>query len=114
MFFNKIGFWGILGPPSYGIGATIRIGQEMLCLPYAGFFLSITLPRVCLSLLPLGRGPPFSGITGVQFFQTELKLVRRVSADANLKRFQNKILQARKQPTLNMGEFIVAQPIAQL
>ena len=27
-----------LGPPSYGIGATIRIGREMLCLPYAGFF----------------------------------------------------------------------------
>ena len=34
------GFWGILGPPSYGIGANIRIGREMLCLPYAGFFLS--------------------------------------------------------------------------
>ena len=29
-----------LGPPSYGIGATIRIGREMLCLPYAGFFKS--------------------------------------------------------------------------
>ena len=37
-FFKKIRFWGILGPPSYGIGATIRIGREMLCLPYAGFF----------------------------------------------------------------------------
>ena len=35
-FFKKIGFWGILGPPSYGIAATIRIGREMLCLPYAG------------------------------------------------------------------------------
>ena len=35
--FQKIGFWGILGPPSYGIGAIIRIGREMLCLPYAGF-----------------------------------------------------------------------------
>ena len=33
-----IGFLGILGPPSYGIGAIIRIGREMLCLPYAGFF----------------------------------------------------------------------------
>ena len=42
LFFKKIGFWGILGPPYYGIGATIRIGQEMLCLPYAGFFLKIT------------------------------------------------------------------------
>ena len=39
MFFKKIGFWGILGPPSYGIGATIRIGREIQCLPYAGFFL---------------------------------------------------------------------------
>ena len=33
-----MGFLGILGPPSYCIGATIRIGREMLCLPYAGFF----------------------------------------------------------------------------
>ena len=30
--------WFCLDPPSYGIGATIRIGREMLCLPYAGFF----------------------------------------------------------------------------
>ena len=36
-FLKKNGSWGILGPPSYGIGATIRIGREMLCLPYAGF-----------------------------------------------------------------------------
>jgi hypothetical protein len=42
-FSKKIGFGGILGPPSYGIGATIRIGREMLCLPYAGFFLCIWL-----------------------------------------------------------------------
>ena len=37
-FFKKMGFLGILGPPYCGIGATIRIGREMLCLPYAGFF----------------------------------------------------------------------------
>ena len=37
-FFKKIWFLGILGPPYRGIGATIRISQEMLCLPYAGFF----------------------------------------------------------------------------
>ena len=36
-FFKKIGFLGILGPSYCGIGATIRIGREMLCLPYAGF-----------------------------------------------------------------------------
>ena len=41
-FFKKIGFWGILGPPYNGIGVTIRIGREMLGLPYAGFFSSIT------------------------------------------------------------------------
>ena len=29
--------WFCLGPPSYGIGATICIGREMLCLPYAWF-----------------------------------------------------------------------------
>ena len=44
-FFKKFGFFGILGPPYCGIGATIRIGQEMLCLPYAGF-LFITKGRV--------------------------------------------------------------------
>ena len=38
-FFKNIGFLGILGPPYCGIGAAIRIGQEMLCLPYARFFL---------------------------------------------------------------------------
>ena len=37
---KKNGFLGILGPPYRGIGATIRIGREMLCLPYAGFFFS--------------------------------------------------------------------------
>ena len=37
-FFKKFGFLAILGPPYCGIGATIRIGREMLCLPYAGFF----------------------------------------------------------------------------
>ena len=36
-FFKKLGFLAILGPPYCGIGATIRIGREMLCLPYAGF-----------------------------------------------------------------------------
>ena len=39
-FSKKIEFSAILGPPYCGIGATIRIGREMLCLPYAGFFSS--------------------------------------------------------------------------
>ena len=33
--FQKNGFLAIFGPPYRDIGATIRIGQEMLCLPYA-------------------------------------------------------------------------------
>ena len=32
------GFLCILGPPYCGIGANIRISQEIQCLPYAGFF----------------------------------------------------------------------------
>ena len=40
-FFENFGFLGILGPPYCGIGATIHIGREMLCLPYAGFFLKL-------------------------------------------------------------------------
>ena len=39
MFFKKLGFLAILGPPYPGIGATFCIGREMLCLPYAGFFI---------------------------------------------------------------------------
>ena len=38
LFFKKIVFFAILGPPYCGIGATIRIGREILCLQYAGFF----------------------------------------------------------------------------
>ena len=40
VFQQKNRFLLILGPPYCGIGATIRIGGEMLCLPYAGFFLT--------------------------------------------------------------------------
>ena len=36
-FSKLLGFWGILGPPYYGIGSTLRIGGEMLCVPYAFF-----------------------------------------------------------------------------
>ena len=36
-FSKKLGL-DILGPTYCGISATIRIGREMLCLPYAGFF----------------------------------------------------------------------------
>ena len=36
--FQKIVFLGILDPPYCGIGPTIRIGRENLCLLYAGFF----------------------------------------------------------------------------
>ena len=38
--FQKNWVFGILGPPYCGIGATIRIGREMLCLPYAGFLIT--------------------------------------------------------------------------
>ena len=59
MFFKKIGFLGILGRPSYGIGATIRIGREMLCLPYAGFFHRIIKPRKKQDPPPIGKIHPF-------------------------------------------------------
>ena len=71
-FFKKIWFLGILGPPYCGIGATIRIGWEMLCLPYAGFskhrpsgpMLSIgrnVRPSVCVYVCSL-REVPFNGL----------------------------------------------------
>ena len=39
---KKIRFWGIFGPPYCGIGATILIGREMLCLPYGIFFIHVS------------------------------------------------------------------------
>ena len=39
LFSKKSGIGVILGPHYCGIGATIRISQEMLCLPYAKFLL---------------------------------------------------------------------------
>ena len=62
-FSKKNGFLGILGPPYCGIGATIRIGREILCLPYAGFFLnrrrkSMSIScNVILSVYSIGGQP---------------------------------------------------------
>ena len=84
---------------------------------FAGTFLGI-LPAsniliVCAFISSLSKeGSPYLGITGVQFFQIKLKPVRRVSADAYLKIFQQKVLYARRKPTLRFGEFEVAQPKA--
>ena len=58
---------------------------------------------VCVSLLPWGRNQPLLGITEVQLFWIELKPVKRVTADVNLKIFHHKILYATEKPTLNMG-----------
>ena len=52
----------------------------------------VTLWCVCSSLLKWGKGSTFLVITEVQFFWIELKSVKRVSADANPKRFQHKVL----------------------
>ena len=60
--FQKFGFLGILGLPYCGISATIRIGQEMLCLPYAGFFclaLLKVLKKICRTRQPT---IPMSGV----------------------------------------------------
>ena len=55
--FQKIWFLGILGPPSYGIGATISIGREMLCLAYAGFlFQGVTCEEREYNYIPLTFG----------------------------------------------------------
>ena len=56
-FFKKIGFWGIVGTPYCGIGATIRMGPELLCLPCAGFFGYVLLHR--LIFLVLGHNELF-------------------------------------------------------
>ena len=57
-FSKTFGFSAILGPPYCGIGATIRIGREMLCIPYAVFFSSFNFspfPRAVF-----GAAAPFT------------------------------------------------------
>ena len=77
-FFQKNGFWGILGPPSYGIGATIRIGREMLCLPYAGFFpAQFKLSSQCLIEREQQKGAEHL----VQFCQRTVEIMPSLSKD---------------------------------
>ena len=47
---------------------------------------------VCVYPFSREGGINLFGDHRVQFFRTELKSVRKVSADANLKRFQHKVL----------------------
>ena len=63
---------------------------------------------------PVREGSTICGDHRVLLICIELKPVRRVIADANLKRFQHKVFEARREPTLNIGELRVAQPIALL
>ena len=48
-------FLVILGSPYCGISATIRIGREMLCLPYAEFF-DGGADNVCTGINGFGGG----------------------------------------------------------
>ena len=76
---QKNGFWGIVGTPYCGIGATIRIGQEMLCLPYAGFFHSIIYPTPPAIPPPQKKPKPsaeaISRLHGVPYLPVLLKLI---------------------------------------
>ena len=66
----------------WGLG-TVDSGQETgdWCIVYSVYVYPYSLEGGIKFVL---------GITGAQFFQSELKPVRRVSVVANLKRFQHK------------------------
>ena len=73
---------------------------------------AVVVVVVCVFIYsPVREGSTFLVLTGFQLFRKELTPVRKVSADVNLKRFQHKLLKASRKPTLNMGEFRVAEPI---
>ena len=61
---------GILGPPYCGIGATIRIGREMLCLPYAGFLLSRLHSSVLLQFLSTFISVDYTVVYFCSFFSS--------------------------------------------
>ena len=81
--FQKIGFLAILGPPYCGIGATIRIGREMLCLPYAGFFLFMYIfppPPSNLFRPPSEKKTNLSSLLKERCMCVSMKNVQEVSA----------------------------------
>jgi hypothetical protein len=57
--------WFCLGPPSYGIGATIRIGREMLCLPNIFQISSKYLKSLDIGLREVGAKRPLGGVNKV-------------------------------------------------
>ena len=104
---QKNGFWCLLYLPFYGIGATICIDRELLCLPYAGFFWKIRFLRSLLNSICLNssiqkqiihrvwtwvNSPPPSGqptahiaIFGCSLRELPLKFVRANRAQINKK-----------------------------
>ena len=61
------GFLGIFDPPYCGIGATIRIGLGMYCLPYGGFLLRpIIGPQITWSILGLSKSTTLPPPPGAQ------------------------------------------------
>ena len=82
---EKVGVWE-RGRGKLAYGAWLAEQQGFVFLPQARHSYCVFIPS------PVREGSTFLVITGVQFFQTELKSVRKVSADANLKKFQPKVL----------------------
>ena len=68
-----MGFWVFLVHP---IGATIRIGREMLCLPYAGYFNCTIRSKVTVVLLDRANWLVFQDI---QFFMAIKPTIHRHS-----------------------------------
>ena len=67
----------ILGPPYCGIGATIRIGREILCLPNAGFFLYKSPERENIALFSRNRCTHLPIIGGHHFIPKEAILINK-------------------------------------
>ena len=82
-FFKNFGFLGILGPPYCGIRATIPIGREMLCLPYAGFL-----------IIPFQVNVMKSGVCKLNYFY---KVLLGVSSGWNRKLSQAEIVDGQKE-----------------
>ena len=86
-FYLFFWFLCILGPPYCGISATIRIGREIRCLPYAGFlhsvffwFWSLRSSLLCILGYFAGRGfwlwllslVTVTGVSCMQYFYQSL------------------------------------------
>ena len=79
-FFKKFGFFGILGPPCCGIGATFRIGQERYFFSRMRDFLLLVLLSAHTKIFSVSRMQDFFVLKYRYFLICQVALLASLAA----------------------------------